>query len=278
MKCSKCGADNEKDSKFCITCGEKLEEVKEEVKGVDTGVKIDNKPVVIETPNSDGKATASLVLGICAFVIFCLSFPLSLIGLILGLVSKEKSGKRTAAVIINAIVLGLSVILFILGFVTGFITEFTEEYYGDRTYNFSDNSTIKTKPKSNTNKSIKVGDTFEFDDLEITILSDYSFTTVNNQFSEYNGKDVVKIPIKVKNISDDSNHLNMFYYNVFGTQGSELKTLSAYFDESIDYAGDLQPDASYTKYIYVLYDGDGKYVIEFDNYRVKKSVDINIKK
>ena len=52
----------------------------------------------------------------------------------------------------------------------------------------------------------------------------------------------------------------------------------ANIDEAIDYAGDLQPGASYTKYIYALYDGDGKYVIEFDNYREKKSVQLNIKK
>lgn len=284
MKCPKCGNENENGSKFCTTCGERIEEVREDITGVDTGISIDNKPVVIKTDanaESDGKATASLVLGICGFVIFCLSFPLSLIGLILGLVSKERSGKRTAAIIINAIVLGLSVLVSIYAFTTGFIEGFTEEfnkeYYGDKNYNFSNKN--KTTPKSNTSeKGIKAGQSFEFDDLEITISSDYSFVTVNNQFSDYNGKDVVKIPISVKNLSSESNHLNMFYYNVFGSEGSELRSLSAYFDESIDYAGDLQPDASYTKYIYALYDGDGKYVIEFDNYKEKKSVQLDIKK
>lgn len=114
MKCQKCGTENEKDNKFCITCGEKLEEsIETEINVTNTGVKIDGKPVVVST-ESDGKATASLVLGICAFVIFCLSFPLSVIGLILGLVSKEKSGKRTAGIIINAIVLGLSIICIII--------------------------------------------------------------------------------------------------------------------------------------------------------------------
>ena len=280
MKCQKCGTENEKDNKFCITCGEKLEEsIETEINVTNTGVKIDGKPVVVST-ESDGKATASLVLGICAFVIFCLSFPLSVIGLILGLVSKERSGKRTAAIIINSIVLGLSLILFVIGFITGFIEGFTEEfnkeYYGNKTYDFSEKYN-KTTPKSD-NKSLKAGQSFEFDELEITISSNYSFTTVNNQFSDYNGKDVVKIPISVKNLSNENNHLNMFYYNVFGSQGTELHTVSAYFDEAIDYAGDLQPGASYTKYIYALYDGDGKYVIEFDNYKEKKSVQLNIKK
>ena len=70
----------------------------------------------------------------------------------------------------------------------------------------------------------------------------------------------------------------MFYYSFFGTQGTELDTVAAYFDESIDYAGDIQPGASYTKYLYILYDGDGKYIIDFDNYSEKKTVEINIQK
>ena len=142
MFCTKCGEKQEEGSKFCTNCGAPLEEVKEEkkttkkeepkeeekkeekveekkvevkeTKSVDTGVKIDGKPVVIEKPKEDGKATASLVLGICGFVVFCLGLPLSIIGLILGIVSKEKSGKRTAGIIINSIVLGLSVVVIIL--------------------------------------------------------------------------------------------------------------------------------------------------------------------
>lgn len=138
MFCTKCGEKQEEGSKFCTNCGATLEEVKKETKKeepkeevkveekkeetgvkingkvVDTGVKIDGKPVVVETSKEDGKATASLVLGICSIVIFCLSLPLSIIGLILGIVSKEKSGKRTAGIIINSIMLGLSVVVIIL--------------------------------------------------------------------------------------------------------------------------------------------------------------------
>ena len=143
MFCTKCGEKLEENAKFCTNCGATVEEVKEEkktkttkkeepkveekkeekkeevkeTKTVDTGVKIDGKPVVVEQPVSDGKATASLVLGICSIVVFCLSFPLSLVGLILGIVSKEKSGKRTAGIIINAIVLGLTIVVSIFFFI-----------------------------------------------------------------------------------------------------------------------------------------------------------------
>ena len=142
MFCTKCGEKQEEGSKFCTNCGATLEEVKEEkketkkttkkeepketkkeevkeekkpeVKVVNTGATIDGKPIVVEKPKEDGKSTASLVLGICGFVIFCLGLPLSIIGLILGISSKEKSGKRTAGIVINSIVLGLSVITVIL--------------------------------------------------------------------------------------------------------------------------------------------------------------------
>lgn len=124
MFCTKCGEKLEENAKFCTNCGATVEEVKEEkkeevkeTKTVDTGVKIDGKPVVVEQPVSDGKATASLVLGICSIVVFCLSFPLSLVGLILGIVSKEKSGKRTAGIIINAIVLGLTIVVSVFFFI-----------------------------------------------------------------------------------------------------------------------------------------------------------------
>ena len=70
----------------------------------------------------------------------------------------------------------------------------------------------------------------------------------------------------------------MFYYDVYGSQGTEVKSLNSYFDENIDDAGDLRSGASYTKYIYFLYDGNGKYDIEFDNWSEHKVVEFNITK
>ena len=285
--CTKCGAKLEDGNKFCTVCGtgtEKKEEVLVEKNGekltYSQNSNIDTNTKSINPGEKDGKATASLVLGICSFVIPCLMFILSIIGLILGIVSKEKSGKRTAGIILNSIALGLSLIISIFAFTTGFIEGFTEGYNNTQNYQYTNNQNNNNsivKPKTNKSK-FQVGEKFEFDDLEITILGDYSFTSVDNQFSDLNGRDVIKLPIEVKNIDDEKNHLNMFYYSCFGTEGTELDGVSAYFDDTIDYAGDLQPGASYTKYIYMLYDGDGKYLIDFDNYSDKKTVEVNIKK
>ena len=70
----------------------------------------------------------------------------------------------------------------------------------------------------------------------------------------------------------------MFYYKVYGSSGTEAKTVTVYFDDGIDEAGDLRSGASYTKNMYFLYDGDGKYAIEFDNWSSKVTVEFDVKK
>lgn len=122
MKCNYCGADNKEDSKFCASCGAELKEKKkttkkEEVKEEKVEVKTEPvKTTVTPVKTTDGKATASLVLGICSLIVWCLTLPLSIVGLILGIVSKERSGKRTAGIVINAITLVLSLICVVFCF------------------------------------------------------------------------------------------------------------------------------------------------------------------
>lgn len=123
MKCNYCGADNKEEAKFCASCGAELtarneEAEKEETKIERVEVKEKKEPVKMNT-TKDGKATASLVLGICSLIIWCLSLPLSLIGLILGIASKERSGKRTAGIVINTICLIISTLCAIAIFMFG---------------------------------------------------------------------------------------------------------------------------------------------------------------
>lgn len=65
---------------------------------------------------------------------------------------------------------------------------------------------------------------------------------------------------------------------MFGSKGTELKTVSAYFNDCVDHAGNLRTGSSYTKYFCFLYDGDGIYSIEFDDWENKITIDINVKK
>lgn len=144
-------------------------------------------------------------------------------------------------------------------------------------YNGKEPSTTETTttPKK---KVYGYNEMFTFDDLEVTIGDNIVFKTVNNRYSEYNGQTVVGVPFTVKNLKEETHSLNMFYYKIFGSAGTEVKTLNSYFDDTLDYAGDLRYNASYTKYTYFAYDGDGTYSIEFDNWSDKKLVEINVVK
>ena len=139
MFCKNCGAENKEGSKFCTSCGSELvdakkkttkkkEEVVEEkpvVEEVKEEKVVEAKPVTTTNPEpkkeSNGKAVASLVLGICSIVIFCLMWPLSLIGLILGIASK-KSGLKVAGIIINALAFALSTVVLFFIFILPMFT------------------------------------------------------------------------------------------------------------------------------------------------------------
>ncbi len=127
-------------------------------------------------------------------------------------------------------------------------------------------------------KTYGLNETFTFDDLEITIKDDITFTKVENEFSEYNDQTVVKLPITVKNLKSETHGLNMFYYKAYGANGTQLDSITSYFDDSLDFAGDLRSGASYTKYLYLLYDADGKYSLEFNNWSSKIIVEFNVSK
>ena len=146
-------------------------------------------------------------------------------------------------------------------------------------YNYDNNRNSNNSSSSNSqNKIHKLGDTFEFDGLELTFDTNYSFVKINNRYSDHNGASVIKLGVKIKNVSSEKNSLNMFYYDLFGSQGTELDRVSSYFDEDVDLAGDLKPTASYHKYFYLLYDGDGHYSIDFDNWRQTTTVEFDVKK
>ena len=142
------------------------------------------------------------------------------------------------------------------------------------------NKTTNKKEEKKKSPTYKTDSPFSFDDLEITIGSEVSYTTVKNEFSEHDKKSVVKVPITVKNNKNESHSLNMFYVKYFGTKGTELDDISSYFidNECIEFAGELMPGASYKKYMYFLYDGNGTYTIQFENFTKKIDFKLDIKK
>lgn len=191
-------------------------------------------------------------------------------------VVNKKSNKNIYIII--AIIVAVIVIGFGIYKIIGYILLNKTLNNANEIINNVSNTTDSKDKKYTLKNEYGFNEIFEFDGLEITIGSEYEFTTVNNRYSEYNNQVTIKLPITVKNISQETTGLNMFYYDVYGSQGTEVKSLNSYFDENIDDAGDLRSGASYTKYIYFLYDGNGKYDIEFDNWSEHKVVEFNITK
>lgn len=139
----------------------------------------------------------------------------------------------------------------------------------------------ETGNKDNKKPEYELGKAFKFDDLEITVGTEFTYTVVDNEYSDHHQAEVIKIPVTVKNLKEETHGLNMFYYQFYGSKGTQVDTVAALFSEnndSVDFAGDLRTDASYTKYFYVIYDGDGKYTVEFNNFSEKISIDFEVKK
>ena len=268
MVCVKCGKEVKDGTKFCTNCGTEVQEKDDKL----TYTQNNNTPASTTESTGDGKGTASLVLGIVSFVVPCVGFITSIIGLILGICAK-KSGKKTAGIILNSIALGLIIISSILLWSFGYLAAWAE---GDFTVDPPIVNPVT--PVTPSKPTTVTGSTFTFEDFEISFGNNYSFTTVENTYSEYNGKAVVKVPVTLKNLKETSNHLNMYYHEYYGPTGTQLPSLRTYFSsDAIDY-GYLSAGETQTKYIYLLYDGDGKYKIKFNNYKEEKTVYLNIKK
>ena len=127
----------------------------------------------------------------------------------------------------------------------------------------SNNSKSTTTTTAAEKSEATYGDTITFDDLEITFSDQINWVKVDNQFSDHNGADVIEIPVTIKNTSAETHGLNMFYYSLYGPDGTKLDTVSTYFDNDVYSAGDMRSGATQNTFFHVLYTGDGDYYVEF---------------
>ena len=124
----------------------------------------------------------------------------------------------------------------------------------------------------------KTNEDISFDNLIINISNKYKIIKLDNQYSIYNGKDVIKIPVKISNKSENSHSLNLFYYDIYDDYDNHIDEVAGYYDDSLYYAEDLKKDESYTKYIYALYYGNNSYMIRISNKDTTINVLYKIKK
>ena len=103
-------------------------------------------------------------------------------------------------------------------------------------------------------------------------------TAMPDQSMPNNETPVVSQPI-VQNLTPTVGKLNMFYYKYLGPKGIEVENsaISITDKDSIDYSGELAPNATSEQlYFYILYAGDGKYTISFDNLEEKAIIEFNV--
>ena len=117
----------------------------------------------------------------------------------------------------------------------------------------------------------KPGDTFIFDDFEISIGDNVEWVVIEHydEESPLHGADAVRVPIIFTNLSDETRRFSLFALTVYGAEGVGLPNISniLWRDEWMDAAAapDMRSGATISdRYLHFLYDGDGYYYISFD--------------
>lgn len=145
------------------------------------------------------------------------------------------------------------------------------------------NTDASLKKDSNDNevkgKTVSLNETFEYEDFEITIGNGITFPKNDNQYDKDYGKTLIRVPVTIKNIKNETNSTaslitEMIYPN--GDVGYD--GYSYYFDDSIVKLSDLKQRETKTVYLYYLYTGDGTYTIRFNNLKNNIDVVFNVKK
>lgn len=196
---------------------------------------------------------------------------------------KGLPGWGIALIVVGAVILVGTIIIISLAALfynvgkdieSNFNSDYDYSYNYDSDYSDGNNSNESTEAPANAS----VGTPFNFGTLEITIGDKYEFATVDNQFSDQNGKTVVKIPVNVKNNGTEDDMLNMFFVTTYGANGVKTDTVTWLFKDGADIYDSLQPGASTSGYLYVLYDSDGDYTIKLSDFSDKVSVTYPVKK
>jgi len=117
-------------------------------------------------------------------------------------------------------------------------------------------------------KEYTFDDPFVFDGLEFTFHSDFEWVTVNSRLSDLDGADVIRVPVEITNVSNESQEFNAWSATLFGPNGTELESVRWEFrDDDWSNAGSMRPGATITTYVHLLYEGDGFYFIELSDFR-----------
>ncbi len=117
-----------------------------------------------------------------------------------------------------------------------------------------------------------------FDGFKISIDTErkVNVLTIDNQFSDLNGRKVYAVPMTIENTGSVTKGINMFYVKPFGPSGMELDSVYAFFTEAQDFYKEMRPGAKMNTAYYMLDDGSGEYCIVFQSFTEEKELKINL--
>lgn len=179
------------------------------------------------------------------------------------------------------LILGISILAFIILLETTFVFWYLIVKKQDDVLNvkiIEDNKAEIPNIENVRVNNYYLGESFIFDGFRLSISSNYTIEKLDNKYSIYNGKDVIKVPVTIKNLKNVNNSFNIFKYNIYGPNMNEIDEVAQYFDEGLFYIKDLKPNESVTKYFYFLYDCNGKYLIKFEDNSSVKNIILNVYK
>lgn len=139
-------------------------------------------------------------------------------------------------------------------------------------------SDAQSTVESNIQSESETADSITFDGFKISIDTECAMNTytIDNQFSELNGRKVYAIPMTIENTSGETKGINMFYVTAFGASGTELDSVYAYFTEAQNFYKEMRPGAKAQTAYYMLDDGSGEYCIVFKSFTEEKELFVNI--
>lgn len=109
---------------------------------------------------------------------------------------------------------------------------------------------------------------FELDGYKVNITGDYEFSTVDNQFSEWNGKPVVKLEATVENVSAKYKYC-MLFCTITAPSGERVNDLDSFFDDAL-FNKEIGKGKIRKGYFTFPYSGDGEYKLEFSDIVTEK--------
>ena len=139
-----------------------------------------------------------------------------------------------------------------------------------------ESNVAEVEVKEEANLSNTFGSTVEFDGLEITFGTEIKWIAVGED-------EAFGVPLVIKNVGAETNEFNVMFASFFGPNGTELNDVSwnaaiIEVGDSVSSSNKLRPGAESTSCLYVAYEGDGAYYVEFDNFKEKVEVELPIAK